>query len=335
MKEAIRIGVIGCGDIALTQHIPAILQCKEADLAGLCDVHGERVRALAAQHGVPGYTDAKAMMRECEMDAVVVATPPWVTPRLTEAALKSGLDVLCEKPMALTLAEARHVAEVERETGRHVQLGFTYRHDPLLEQLRVWIKEDALGHPLVYRLGIYDEIWDPQGHPEHYARLYATMQHGCPSVHDGAHNADFLHFLTGAQVKEVHAFGMQSRSEFPCSNYDTSVIRFENGDLAKLEIGWLYPVLPYGEFEVLGPKGYASYDRRARYVRLTDGRETREKRDTEDWWRLCFKLQLEKFVSSVRLDRPCMPGCEEGIYSLRLCKQIEAEIAKNNGGDAK
>ena len=128
---------------------------------------------------------------------------------------------------------------------------------------------------------------------------------------------------------DVHAFGLQSRPEFPCSNYDTSVSRVENGDLAKLEIGWFYPVMPRGEFEVLGPKGYASYDRLARSVRMTDNQGTRELRDTEDWWKLCFKLQLKKFVQCIREDKPCMPGCAEGIYSLTLCKQIEAEITKN------
>lgn len=329
MTKRVRIGVIGCGDIAVTQHIPAILRSEEAELAGLCDVNEKEVAALARQHGVRAYTDAAVMLAECDMEAVVVATPPWVTPRLTQAALRSGRDVLCEKPMALTLEEAERVAAVERETGRHVQLGFTYRHDPLLEQLRQWIEKDVLGHPLLFRLGIFDETWDPQGNPAHYRRLYATLQHGCPSVHDGAHNADFLHFLTGAQVKDVRSFGFRSRPEFPCSNYDTSVIRFENGDMAKLEIGWFFPVLPCGEFEVLGPKGYAVYDRLARFVRLTDRDGTKEMRDEENWWQLCFRIQLEKFIRSVREDRPCMPGCAEGIYSLSLCKEIEAEILRD------
>lgn len=328
-ENAVRIGVIGCGDIAVTQHIPALLQNGDVCLAALCDTDQDCVAALAAEHGIPAYTDAQAMLDACPMDAVIVATPPWVTPQLTMAALAKGLYVLCEKPMALTVAEAEAVAAAERASDAYVQLGFTYRHDPILDQLRRWIAEGRLGHPCMFRLGIYDEIWDPEGNPEHYHRLYTTMEHGCPSVHDGAHNADFLHFLTGSQVRSVAAYGFQSRPEFPCSNYDTSVLHFDNGDMAKLEIGWFFPVLPYGEFEVLGPKGYAVYDRLARFATLKTAEGETRVEDQENWWALCFKIQLEKFVASIRGHAPCTPGCAEGIYSLELTKRIEASIEKN------
>lgn len=329
MGRTVRIGVVGCGDIAISQHLPAIAQNADVTLTGVCDASPERMRQAAQAYGVQGFTDALRMLAECPMDAVVIATPPWVTPELTIAALRAGLYVLCEKPMALTLEEAERVAEAERTARGRVQLGFTYRHDPLLAQLRSWIEQDKLGHPLMYRLGIYDEIWDPVGNPEHYARLYTTMEHGCPSVHDGAHNADFLHFLTAAQVADVAAFGFRSRPEFPCSNYDTSVIRFANGDMAKLEIGWFFPVLPYGEFEVVGPKGFAAYDRLKRFVTLQTPQETLRTSDDENWWSLCFRVQLQSFVRSVREGSACVPGCAEGIYSLDLCKRIEASIQSN------
>ncbi len=329
MSDGVRIGVIGCGDIAITQHIPALLRNADVVLAGVCDTVADRVKALSEALKVPAFTDAGRMLRECPMDAIIIATPPWVTPSLTIEALKAGLYVLCEKPMALTVEEAKEVAQAERVSDAHVQLGFTYRHDPLLEQLRHWIAEDRLGHPLFFRLGIFDEIWDPIGNPEHYARLYETMEHGGPSVHDGAHNADFLHFLTGAQVDAVASFGFQSQPVFPCANYDTSVIRFDNGDMAKLEIGWFFPKLPYGEFEVLGPKGYVSYDRLKRFSLLQTAEGEERVSDTENWWALCFKLQLEKFVASIRHGTPCMPGCAEGIYSLSLCKRIEASIQEH------
>ncbi len=326
MDNLIRIGVIGCGDIAVSQHIPALLKNAGAALAGLCDTVADRVHALSASLDVPAFTDPARMLRECEMDAVIIATPPWVTPALTMEALRAGRYVLCEKPMALTVEEAERMAQAERESCAHVQLGFTYRHDPLLDQLRRWIAEDRLGHPLFFRLGIFDEIWDPTGNPEHYKRLYETMEHGGPSVHDGAHNADFLRFLTGAQVDGVASYGFQSRPEFPCPNYDTSIIRFDNGDMAKLEIGWFFPKLPYGEFEVLGPKGYASYDRLKRFTALQTAEGEERIADDENWWALCFKLQLEKFIASIRAKTPCVPGCAEGIYSLNLCKRIEASI---------
>ncbi|MCD9026247.1 Gfo/Idh/MocA family protein [Cohnella silvisoli] len=330
MNDKVRLAVVGCGDIAVTRHIPTIMNHSETELVALCDSDITRVKPLASQNGVRSCTDDyRTLLTDDGIDAVIVATPPWVTPKITMDFLKAGKDVLCEKPMALDLETAKQVSQVEEETGRKVQIGFTYRHDPLLEKLRDWIRADRLGSPLVFRLGIYDEIWDPIGNPEHYDRIHKTMEHGIPSIHDGAHIADFLNMLTDSPVSHVEAFGLQSRPEFPTSNYDTSVIRFANGDMAKLEISWFYPVFPQGEFEVLGPKGLAVFDRFKRYVELRTRETTEREVHEEDWWESCFRIQLDRFVAGIRSEHPFVPGTSEGIYSLSLTKAIEISMERN------
>lgn len=327
------VGVIGCGDIAVSWHIPTLMKSPRANIVGVSNRTASKMEAVQARyHFKTGTTDYRDLLRDPEIDAVVVTTSPWVTPDITIEALEAGKHVLCEKPMALELADAQRVAEAEKRTGYKVMVGFTYRNDPLLQQARSWIAEGRLGGPLVYRLGIYDEIWDPTGNPEHYQRIDETMKHGCPSVHDGAHNADFLSLLTGASpVKKVTAFGFKSRPEFASSNYDISVIDFENGDRAKLEIAWFYPVFPYGEFEVVGPGGLIEYDRFKRYVRLRTRTKTEEVRDELNWWEGCFDLMFERFFDSIENDTTPMPGVAEGIYSLALTKRIEAAMEKGEG----
>lgn len=330
MSKMIRLAVVGCGDIASTRHIPAIHAHPEAQLAALCDSDLEKARRLAAEYDVPIFTtDYKELLEDKAIDAVVVATPPWVTPKITIEFLRAGKDVLCEKPMALSLEAAGEVRDAERETGKHAQVGFTYRHDPLLATLKGWIRDGRLGAPLVFRMGIFDEIWDPEGNPEHYDRIITTMEHGIPSIHDGAHIADFLNFLTDSPVEDVQSFGFKSRAEFPASNYDTSIIHFKNGDMAKVEIGWMYPVFPKGEFEVLGPNGIAVFDRHERYVELTTPEGTERIRHEENWWDACFRIQLDRFLSSIRDGHPFVPGTAEGIYSLGLTKSIEASVRRN------
>lgn len=329
-QEVIRLAVIGCGDIAVTRHIPTIVKNPEVELAALCDTDIERAKQTADTRGVEVFTDDyRKLLTDDSVSAAVVATPPWATPTITMDFLRAGKHVLCEKPMALDTEIAKQVANTEKETGRRVQVGFTYRHDPLLDKLRSWIREGKLGSPLVFRLGIFDEIWDPTGNPEHYERIYKTMEHGIPSIHDGAHIADFLNLLADSPVESVQAFGMKSREEFPTSNYDTSVIRFKNGDMAKVEIGWLFPVFPNGEFEILGPKGIAVFDRFERFVELTTSAGSEKIVYEEDWWESCFRIQLDKFVIGIRTGQPFMPGTKEGIYSLSLTKAIESAIARD------
>jgi predicted dehydrogenase len=324
------IGVIGCGDIAVRWHIPTMMKSSRVNIVGVSNRTAAKMEAVQARyHFKIGTTDYRDLLKNPDIDAVVVTTSPWATPGITIDALESGKHVLCEKPMALDVKEARRVEDAEKRTGYKVMVGFTYRNDPLLRQARKWIAEGRLGSPLIYRMAIYDEIWDPLGNPEQYRRIDETMQHGCPSVHDGAHTADFLNLLTGASpVKKVEAFGFKSRPEFSSSNYDISVIDFENGDRAKLEIAWFYPVFPYGEFEVVGPGGLIEYDRLKRYVRLRTREKTEEIRDEHDWWECCFDVQLDRFLDSIKCDMPCVPGVTEGIYSLELTERIKTVIQK-------
>lgn len=327
MSKKINIGLIGCGDIAVTFHIPTLLASPDVKLSVLCDTDLSKAKKLATDNHINSYTsNYKDLLHNQHIQAVIVATPPWVTPNITMECLRAGKHVLCEKPMAMDVKTAMEVAETEKQTGKKVQIGFTYRHDPLLKTLRKWIQEDKLGSPLVYRIGVFDEKWDPVGNFEHYERIFTTMKHASPSVHEGAHIADFLNFLTNSEVKNVDAFGLKSREEFPVPNYDASIIRFQNGDLAKLEIAWFFPSFPQDNFEVIGPKGIAIFDRFKRFLQLKTEASTETISYEGGWQETCFKAQLDQFVASIRSDHPFVPGTIDGINSLQLTKAIETSI---------
>src|SRR5690606_8226624 len=146
----------------------------------------------------------------------------------------------------------------------------------LMDALQSWIQGGRLGHPLQIRLSLFDEIWDPDGNPEHYHRILNTLRHGPPCIHDGAHAADHLAFLTGSRPVRVVAQGVSTRPEFPAPNYNTAMIDFENGDQAKLEVGWCLPQLPVGEYQILGPNGMATLDRKNGEAVLTVGAVSEE-----------------------------------------------------------
>lgn len=316
--------VIGCGAIATQQHLPALLNHPQVRLLAVCDVDIEQARRAAEYFGAPQYCDDyRQILDDPAIDAVVIATPPWITPRLVIEALGAGKDVLAEKPMALSLEEAQRVADAEKETGRLVQIGFTYRHGPLMDALREWIADGRLGSPLLIRLAVFDETWAPETDPEHYARLMATLHHGPPCIHEGAHCADHLRFLTDSEVSRITAIGLKSRPEFPEPNYNLASIEFSNGDIAKLELGWFYPHFPRDQFEVIGPEGIATFDRgKGESVLQTQSTFERVQFD-EDWVESCFRIQLEKFVRCLEERNTPVPGTREGIASLQLTKAFE------------
>jgi myo-inositol 2-dehydrogenase/D-chiro-inositol 1-dehydrogenase len=338
--KTVRVGVIGCGDIVMAQHLPALKSHPSVHLAAVCDVDVKRAEEAAMAGGSDYYTaDYKQLLADPLVEAAIVCTPPWVTPHITMEALRSKKDVLCEKPMATNLALAERVAAVERKSGRLLQVGFTYRHGPLMDTLKSWIDEGRIGHPLQIRISVFDEVWDPEGNAEHYRRILETLQHGPPCLHDGAHAADHLAFLTGSSPIRTVASGRTTRPEFPAPNYNAALIDFANGDLAKLEIGWFYPHFPTAEFEIVGPGGAAYLHRSKNEAVLKSGNVIERVQLSEDRIRSCFRIQLDKFLNYIATRNTPVPGSREGIASLRLTSAIAEAIetglpVKLNGGEA-
>lgn len=320
MTAPVRLALIGCGDVAMQRHLPALAANRETRLMTVCDREIGRAMSARDRFGAHRATDdAGAVLADPDIDAVIVATPPWVTPELTIMALAAGKDVLAEKPMAMDREAARRVVEAERQGDRFVQVGFVMRHGPMFGTLRQWIQEGALGAPLVFRIGIFDEVYDPAGQPEHYQRMLATLHHGPPCVHEGAHTMDHLHFLLGTRAAAIASWGVAARPEFPAPNYNAAHIAFPDGHVARVEIGWLYPAFPGFEWSVLGPNGVAAFDLAARRVTLrTDTRDEAVVLDEADWFASCFRIQLETFVQGIRSRRPTGPSATDGYASLML-----------------
>jgi myo-inositol 2-dehydrogenase/D-chiro-inositol 1-dehydrogenase len=328
MTRSIGMAVIGCGDVAVSRHLPAIAADPQTHLVSCCDADIARAETAAARFGArSATTSVDLVLTDPDVHAVVIATPPWVTPGLTVAALRAGKDVLAEKPIALTLDEAMAVRAAVQATDRFVQVGFVMRHGPIFGSLHEWITEDRLGFPLDFRISIFDERWDPVGDPEHYARIMATLDHGAPCIHDGAHTMDHLHFLTDDRATSLVSWGVTTRPEFPRPNLNGAVIEFAQGHRARVEIGWFLPDFPPSEWSIVGPEGRAWFDFPGRCVHLRAESGDEDRCIEEDWFENCFRHQLATFVQGVQTRTPPASGIEAAIASLVLTQAFERGLA--------
>lgn len=325
----IRIGVIGCGDIAVTAHFPALARCGRVQIAAISTRSQDRLLELRDQYRVPfATTDYRELLASEEMDAVIVATPPWATPQIVIEALESGKDVLCEKPVAMTIEEAERMQETAKRTGHRLMAGMTYHHDPVLHKMREWVQSGRIGSPVMYRAAVYDETWDPEENPEHYNRIMKTLQHGSPSIHEGAHVFDWLHVVNQAEIRSLTSFGFKSRPEFPDSNYDTIILDYMNNDRAKIEIAWFLTQFPEFDFEAVGPLGIASMNSHRRFARLRTREETEEYKDPKGWWEHCFDLQTSRFIDLIEKGGPCEPGIADAIYTMRATDAVRESMRR-------
>lgn len=318
----LRLAVVGCGDIAESAHLPAIARSADVELAGVVDVDATARDRLAALHRVPAAaTVAEAMA--WRLDAAVVATPPEVTPRLTLDLLGRGLHVLCEKPMAADLDAAREVHAAAAASPCVVQVGFVNRFSPLIERVREWIDDGRLGRPLVFSLSTHDERYDPADEV-HARRIAHFLRHGAAFAHEAAHQTDYVLHLGGGTPVEVDAAGMRTDASFASDNYTTALVRFDNGDLARFEVAWMYPALAPNDFRVLGPLGLARVHRAEGWATLTSAAGEERVELDRPWVDVTFDGQLAAFVASVRTGVPLGPGTADGLASIELCRRVVA-----------
>lgn len=146
----IRVAVVGAGDFG-RNHVRVLRELEGAELAGIVDTNAERARAVAAEFSVRILPDLAALSGA--VDAAIVAVPTVEHATIGCRLLDQGIDVLVEKPMAASLAEADRLIESARAKGRILQVGHLERFNPAIAAV-----QPIVSRPLffeVHRLGIF------------------------------------------------------------------------------------------------------------------------------------------------------------------------------------
>lgn len=131
--EKFKTGIIGCGNIANAKHMPTLAKMDDVEMVAFCDIVPERAQEAAKKYGVPGarvYTDYRDLLAEKEITDVRVLVDNGNHCRITIDALEAGKHVLCEKPLAITWADAKKMVETADRMGKLLTVGYQHRYNP-------------------------------------------------------------------------------------------------------------------------------------------------------------------------------------------------------------
>lgn len=136
----LNVGVLGCGPIAQAGHFESCTKAKNARLYAICDVADDLRDRMAATHAPDKtFADFDAMLADPDLDAVIIATSDAFHVAASIRALEAGKHVLCEKPLAMGLAESRELEQVVQRTGKVFQVGHMKRFDLGLQEAKAFI----------------------------------------------------------------------------------------------------------------------------------------------------------------------------------------------------
>jgi predicted dehydrogenase len=138
MSETLRVGVIGCGQIAQIAHLPYLQELPMFEIAAVCDLSPTVVEAVGERFGVKGrYVDYQEMLRKEPMDAVLIANKNHAAPAI--AAMEAGRHVLVEKPIALNLKQADEMLQAAESNRVKLMVAYMKRYDPAYEKAQAMV----------------------------------------------------------------------------------------------------------------------------------------------------------------------------------------------------
>jgi predicted dehydrogenase len=250
-------GVAGCGWVARDHALPALLATPAARVVALHDRDpGATARMDVA---APAHADLGAFLATPGLDAVYVAVPNAAHREVVEAAAAAGKAVLCEKPLAADVADARAMATAAREAGVLLGTAYDQRWHPAHVRLRELVPE--LGTVTALRI-VYccwlPADWTPDGRPHDNWRVDRTRAGGGAAIDLAPHGLDLAGVLLGEDVVELRALLQRRVQDYPVDDGALLSGRTAGGVLVDLHVAFNTPdALPRRRLEVVGTRGMA------------------------------------------------------------------------------
>jgi len=230
--KRLRIGIIGLGRIA-DSHLAAYREIDTVEVVAGAEINPERLHEITRRWGISGYAQHDEMLIKEDVDIVVILTPPRVHREIIEMVAGRGIDILCEKPIAIALEDAERIISVCNRTGVKFYYGSSYRSLPACIKAKEMIDEGLLGDIYlmleVYVGGEGIDGWNDLG-PHHYP-IGGPGGGGMGLVDHGIHMADIFRWFSGSEVIRVFGKGNYS-GEKPATEYLTMI--FKSGAVGQL-----------------------------------------------------------------------------------------------------
>ena len=273
-SKTFRVAFIGAGAIVKLAHIPNFRRLPNVEPVAVCDVNEQRVSELAKETGIAGvYTDYKAMLAAEQPDITVIATPNVFHTPMAIDVLNAGSHVLCEKPLALTYADALEMFRVANQNGKTLTVGSHYRWSDPMRMAKAHVDGGYLGRVYAART-----VWHRRSGIPGYGSWFTNkdLSGGGCLLDIGIHALDRVLFLMGypqpvtasgatygefgTRGKGLGGWGSDILKPDAKTRYDVDdlawgFVRFDNGAVLQIQISWAIHRADEMGTEVFGTEG--------------------------------------------------------------------------------
>lgn len=328
----LRVGLVGCGRISVIYE-KALAGLKDmAELICVMDILPDRSQELAARTGAKQVLTYEEVLDE-HLDVIHLATPHHVHAKQAIDALNAGINVLTEKPMAISLADADQMIETAAQTGMKLGVIFQNRYGDTAQKMKQMIEKGELGQvvgarsfltwirPESYYQCPWKGKWDTEG--------------GGVLIDQAIHSLDLVQWLVGSDVEWIHGHcDRRVRTTIEVEDIAEAVIRFKNGCMYSLYACNYYVSNEPIEIQIYGENGKLTLRGNTLVIELKGQEQVViassavKDHPGQDYWGNNHRRQIQDFYRSVLEDKPVYIDGSEGRKALAMVLGVYASSRK-------
>ena len=316
-------------------HAKGVLAAECATLAAMCDIDPERLQGLKDEFGEDGIkycTDYMDLVRDPDIDAVVLVTPDQVHMEQTVNLLKAGKAVLCEKPMALTMEECQEMMRVEKETGGKLMVGQIARCTPGFIAAKKLIDEGRIGELTFVESEYAHNYTNARGHKD-----WRVTPERAGFLGGGCHAVDLLRWIAGDPT-EVHAYANhKSLVDWPTDDTTIAIMKFPNNVIGKVFVSTGCKRNYTMRSVFYGTKGTIICDNKTPYIQLFEDNAELGKKFSDAPQEIPVSLadhnataEIRDFVEALKSGGKIPVSSSEGAYTVAVCCAALESVATDS-----
>ena len=329
MKSKLNIGLVGVGRMGIAYARYLASRVPGATLYAVSDVRADAAESVRVQFGATkAYTDFNDLINDASVDAIVVMTPTKLHKIVVLAAARAGKPIFCEKPLSLSIEDAKLMQEAVMKSGVFFQLGFMRRFDAGYAAAKKKIDAGAIGKLCVFKSTSKDKERPSVDYlrPENSGGLFIDM---------GIHDFDLARWFMGDVASVYSTGGVLAYPEMNgIGDWDNAItnMRFKNGCIGMVNLS-RNGIYGYGiHTEIVGTEGtiQIGYDRETPVLLMTKDTITH---DTipgfYERFENAYIAQLQDFVRNLAERRPPPISIDDGIAAQRIALAATQSVQEN------
>jgi len=229
--EQVKFAILGCGNIG-SRHAAKLQGVVNARLVGVCDVMPDRARALGEQYHCPHFLSLEELIKNTDADYINICTPSGLHAEHSISSLEAGFNVLCEKPMALSVADARRMVDAAHRVNKSLFVVKQNRYNPPVRYIASLIEQGKLGRPLMSTINMYWNRTDAYYASEAWRGTQKFERSTLFS--QVSHFADLMIYFMGKPIRVAAFMGRQNHDAIEIDDTGVVSIQFQNGAIGSL-----------------------------------------------------------------------------------------------------